>query len=382
MDIKDNFVRLYVKRFVIPRALILDVPGFVNFKISGKTSIFARQLLVPESFFINLEKVIVEKFGEKGKSIFYSVGKKFGYSFAQLGRFENISDHPGDAVKDWIVIASKFVEGTYASEISQVIDVKNKTVDYTLKNFVICRKLGYDFFLATGGAAGVIAWLFQDKNIEGYYYDNKFLEDGNICKVKCAPYKILKNSFSDNVFSETNLDDLTHDPMNYLKFNEEKPLRYNKSFSNYLDAKIFSYENGIVSYNYNKERFFLMEVSGMYLLEKELKANGLSNILFDIAYDAGKNLFSEFGQKDEKSCLELMAALGWGEILVLPPVNNKLNIVVNYFPWTKWYNEINFSMLSGFLSGMLSNIKGYKVRLENPIVDINNSYLAILYREI
>jgi hypothetical protein len=385
MDIKDNFVRLYIKRFVIPRALILDVPGFVNFKISGKTPIFARQLLVPESLFINLERAIVEKLGEKGKSIFYSIGKKFGYSFAQLGRFENISDHPGDAVKDWIVIASKFVEGTYASEINQVIDVKNKIVDYTLKNFVICRKLGYDFFLATGGAAGVIAWLFQDKNIEGYYYDNKFLDDGNICKVKCAPYQTLKDSFSGNIFSENNLNDLVHDPLSYLKFNQEKPLRYNKAFSNYLDAKIFSYENGIVSYNYNKEnkeRFFLMEVSGMYLLERELKANGLSNIIFDVSYDCGKNLFNQFGQKDEKSFLELMAALGWGEILILPSVNGKLNLVVNYFPWTKWYKEINFSMLSGFLSGVFSNIRGYKVRLGNPIVDINNNYLALLYNEI
>jgi hypothetical protein len=85
--------------------------------------------------------------GDKGKGVMYSLGKKFGYSFAQLGRFENIKDHPGEGVKDWIIVASKFVEGTYASEISQTIDVKNKTVDYTLKNFVICRKLGYDFFL-------------------------------------------------------------------------------------------------------------------------------------------------------------------------------------------------------------------------------------------
>jgi hypothetical protein len=142
MDIKDDVVRLYVKRFVIPKALIFDKPAFVDFKISGKTNVFARQILVPEAFFIRLEKKLVEKYKDAGKSAMYSIGKKFGYSFSQLGRFENINDHPGDSVKDWIIIASKFVEGTYASEIKQTADVGKKTVDYMLKNFVVCRSLG------------------------------------------------------------------------------------------------------------------------------------------------------------------------------------------------------------------------------------------------
>ena len=146
MDIKDDVVRLYVKRFVIPKALIFDKPAFVDFKISGKTNVFARQILVPETFFVDLEKRLVDEYGDAGKSAMYSIGKKFGYSFSQLGRFENIKDHPGDAVKDWVIVASKFVEGTYASEIKQTTDVANETVDYVLKNFVICRNLGYDFF--------------------------------------------------------------------------------------------------------------------------------------------------------------------------------------------------------------------------------------------
>ena len=206
VDIKDDVVRLYVKRFVIPRALIFDKPGFVDFKISGKTNVFARQVLVPENFFVNLEKNIVEEYGKDGKSAMYSIGKKFGYSFSQLGRFENINDHPGNSVKDWIIIASKFVEGTYASEITQTAKIEDKTVDYILKDFVICRKLGYDFFLATGGAAGVIAWLLQDKNIEGYYYDSKLENENHSCKVKCAPFDKLNKISTDNVFNENDLD--------------------------------------------------------------------------------------------------------------------------------------------------------------------------------
>jgi len=378
MDIKDDVVRLYVKRFVIPRALIFDKPGFVDFKISGKTNVFARQLLVPETFFVLLEEQIVKKYGEKGKRALYSIGKKFGYSFSQLGRFENINDHPGDAIKDWIIIASKFVEGTYASEITQKTNVKEKVVDFSLKNFVICRRLGYDFFLATGGAAGVIAWLLQDKTIEGYYYDNKFEKEEHRCKVKCAPADSFKKSY--NIFRETDLDDLAQNIQMYNKFNEEVIVRYTKSFSNYLDARVFDYRNGIILLNSNKERFFLMEVQCIYLLELILKENSMYTGIFDIAYTMGETLFGQFGTKIQP-LLELMTALGWGEIILLPEPNDRIKIVINHFPWTKWYKDIDYSIINGFLSGMFSKIYKRKIKFNKPQIDINNNYLTLVFQE-
>ncbi|MCK5477167.1 MAG: hypothetical protein KAI55_04565, partial [Candidatus Aenigmarchaeota archaeon] len=199
MDIKDSLVRLYVRKYIIPRALIFDKPGFVDFKISGKTEIFARQIILPEDFFVKFEQKIVEEFGEEGEKKLYSMGKIFGYSFAQQGRFENIKDHPGDKVKDWVVVASKFVEGTYASKITQRIDISKKTVDYTLKNFVICRKIGYDFIFAIGGAAGLIAWILQDNKIEGVLYNSESIGEENISRVKCAPPEILQKSSKNKI---------------------------------------------------------------------------------------------------------------------------------------------------------------------------------------
>ncbi len=381
MDIKDDVVRLYVKRFVIPKALIFDKPAFVDFKISGKTNVFARQILVPEAFFIQLEKKIVEKYKDEGKSAMYSIGKKFGYSFAQLGRFENINDHPGEAVKDWIIIASKFVEGTYASDIRQTADVGKKTVDYVLKNFVICRNLGYDFFLATGGAAGVIAWLLQDKNIEGYYYDSQFEGEDHTAKVKCAPYETLKEISKKDVFSENKLDNLKQDVQSYNKFNEEVEISYTKSFSNYLDAKVFTYEKGIIKLKSNGERFFLMEVSGLYLLELELKKRGMDKEIFDVAYEVGKKLFGGL-ENNTQSILELMVALGWGEIMILPAAKGKLQVVINHFPWTGWYKDIDFLITSGILSGILSVTYGRKVNFGKPSVDMNSGYLALVFKEM
>ena len=381
MDIKDDLVRLYVKQFVIPKALIFDKPGFVDFKISGKTNVFARQMLVPETFFVQLEKKIVEKYGDAGKGALYSVGKKFGYSFSQLGRFENINDHPGDQVKDWVIIASKFVEGTYASQINQSADVKNKTVDYTLRNFVICRTLGYDFFLATGGAAGVIAWLLQDKNIEGYYYDSQFEDKNHICKVKCAPFKTLKEFSKNNVFEETDLDNLKQDVQLYNKFNEEVKLGYTKSFSNYLDAKVFSYEKGIIELKSNNERFFLMEVSGLYLLEFVLKEKKMDGEIFDTAFFIGKTIFRDLGS-NTKSALELMTALGWGEIILTATGRNKIQIIINHFPWTGWYKNIDFLVVGGFLSGIFSSIYKKEIRLDKPEIDMHNGYLALVFKQV
>jgi len=380
MDIKDDVVRLYVKRFVIPKALIFDKPGFVDFKISGKTNVFARQLLVPEDFFIQLEKSIVEKYGDSGKSAMYSIGKKFGYSFSQLGRFENIKDHPGDKVKDWIIIASKFVEGTYASEIKQTSDVSKETVDYSLKNFVICRKLGYDFFLATGGAAGVIAWLLQDRNIEGYYYDSNFEGDEHVCKIKCAPFETLKAEGKE-AFKEIKLDNLQQDVQQYNKFNEEAQVSYTKSFSSYLDAKVFSYENGIIKFRSKGDRFFLMEVSGMYLLELELKQRKMDAAIFDIAYAVGKDLFGDAGL-DAKSILELLTALGWGEVLLMASVKNKMQIIIKHFPWTGWYKDIDFLTIGGLLSGAFSKVYKREVKLGKPQIDMNNNYLTLLFKEV
>jgi predicted hydrocarbon binding protein len=379
MDVKNDIAGMYIKRYVIPNALILDKPGFVDFKISGKTNVFARQLLFPETFFIDMERKIIEKYENTGRKVLYSIGKKFGYSFAQLGRFENIKDHPGEEIKRWIVIASKFIEGTYASEITQTVEVNNEMVEFTSKNFAICRKLGYDYIFATGGAAGVVSWLFQDREIEAYYYDSKFEGEDHICKVKCAPFKTLLN-LNKGIFNELNLDNLNQDIESYNKFNEEVELKYNKSFNSYLNAKVFRYHNGIIELASNKERFFLVEVSGLYLLELELKKNGMDDSLFETAKEVGKTIFKEFNSNPE-TMLEVLTALGWGEVLLASKENNKISIAINHFPWTSWYEKIDFLIIGGFLSGIFSSIYSRDIIFNKPKIDMHNNYLVLLFKE-
>lgn len=377
VNLKDSVVSLYVKKYIIPRALIFDKPGFVDFKISGKTTIFLRQLVIPETFFVYFEKKIVEEFGKDGEELLYSIGKKFGYSFAQNGRFENINDHPGEKIIDWIKIADKFVEGTYASNISETIDVNRKIIDYELKNFVICRKLGYDHFFARAGAAGLLAWILQDKKIEGCLYDSRFVSGEHFCKVKCALPVVLSKEFKGNFLSETNLDGLDQDMLAYQNFNREVDITNKKSFQNFLDSKMFTYVNGIITYQ-QKERFFLFEVSGMYLLEHEIKNKRMKEIMFDSAFSTGQKLFGESYNGNLSGVMDLLSALGWGEVLILQS-GKGINVILRHFPWTKYYKEVNFLIIGGLLSGIFSKIHGRKIVLKNPKVDTLEGHLTLLF---
>lgn len=376
IDVKDALVRLYVKRYIMPRALIFDKPGFVDFKISGKTPVFARQVIIPERFFVNLETAMLSEYGKKGEEILYKTGKRFGYSFAQLGRFENIKDHPGEAVKDWVVIASKFVEGTYASKITQRIDVRKKVVDYTLRNFVICRKIGYDLFFASGGAAGLIAWILQEPDIESKLYNSRYERNEHVCNVRCAPYDILKETFTEKLHREKNLEGLEQDPTTYRSFNEEVDIKYTKSFQTYLNAGLFTYHNGMISYKGKDERFFLMEVTAAYLLDLAMKGKKMRSILFNSAFSAGKEVF---GNYDVQSLAELLSALGWGEVV---PVSTKrgIKIIISRFPWTKYYKEVDYTIIRGILSGALTKIRRRETILEKPKISVSEGHLALLFQ--
>jgi hypothetical protein len=378
MAIQDKIVKLYVKNYIIPHALIFDKPGFVDFRISGKTPIFARQILFPENFFVTFEKQFIEKFGVRGERILYSIGKKFGYSFAQQGHFENIKGNPGKKVNKWINIASHFVEGTYASMIRPHIDNTNQLVEYTLKNFVICRKLGYDLFFATGGTAGLISWMFQNNNIEACLYDSRGFDETHTCNVLAAPAEIVKSRAKNGrFFTETNLSDLAQNPSEYEAFNKETTIKYTKSFQTFLDAKVIEYHRGIISHK--GQRFFLFEVGGMYLLEKGMKDKEMQDLMFNSAFEVGKELFPGSDNKDLLGIMELISALGWGELTIFSG-NAEFRVAIRHFPWTKYYKDIDYVIARGLFSGLFSRLFSRNIILEKPSMSISEGHLSLLFK--
>jgi len=380
MDLTDSVVRLYIQKFIMPRALIFDKPGFVDFKISGKTQIFVRQLLFPESFFVNLEREVINKYGEKGAQILYSIGKRFGYSFAQVGRFENIKDHPGNSVKKWITIACKFVEGTYASEISNQANIEKETIDVIFRNFAICRKLGYDWFIAIGGGAGVMAWILQNPKIEGVLYDGKFEDNGDhFCRLRYAPPAMLEELkgkiCGGKILTETGVDDLTPNFVDYLRFNAEVGIKYKKSFKDFLDARLFDYKRGVITYG--DERFFLLTVDALYLLELGFGKENMQKVIFDNAFKVGKEIFSN-KLNNISDILGLLSALGWGEPIDFS-TKQKFKVIINHFPWTKWYAMVDHVLISGFLSGVFSNVYKKNIIFRLKGHDLTHNSLSLIF---
>jgi hypothetical protein len=370
MSIKDNLVSAFIKGFVISRAQVFDQPGFIIFRITGKTDIYTRQVIFPESIFVNLEKKLIEKFGQSGKQLLYSTGKKWGYRFAAMQNFTRRSETKSNSeFLSFVNIMNTFIGGTYAKSMDYEFDFEKTLAKFELCDFVVVRVLGFDYFLALGGAAGLWCYLLERNDIEGIQIGGV---DGTILCEYSFPANLSKK---DLVLVETDLTGL--DPeKEYRSLNAISSNKFSKkSFSEYLNTKVFSHDAGAVSLG--KVRFFLFEACGMYLLERALTTPLQKNLLFEVSVDSGKEIVGQFKSPSSLLVSEVLSALGWGDILILQK-NSKVTILVEHFPWTKFYNEIDFVIFSGLLSGMLSTVLNRPIALEVNKKNITTSLCLVL----
>jgi len=344
MDVKDSAMRFYIQNFIISKYQNIETPGFVFFKLSGKSPIYARQVVMPESFFVNLEINIAKK-GRIHQQSLYSAGKKFGYRFSLLGGFSNILDKKGHELINYLSMINKFIEGTYATKIEFKADIYTKSCNYLMENPIVVNKLGYGYFLPLGAAAGLLSYIFQDSSIEGIleHFDLK-TDKGSLLY---APKGYLEKN-NKQFFSEENLSGL-EPTTDYINFNQVVPLKYSDySFKMLLDSKLFSFNNGVITNN--KERYFILEVSALYIIEKEL-FNYYEEI-YDAAFKSGYAMLENIGKISIKTIIDYLSAFGWGNVLITEK-DTRYIVNVNNFPYTKFYNKVNYSIFSGILSGML-----------------------------
>ncbi|MFA6049250.1 MAG: hypothetical protein WC792_04905 [Candidatus Micrarchaeia archaeon] len=372
MGIKDTVVGLYIKNYLIPRNQILDKPGFIAFNLSGKSSIFVRQVIIPESFFVNLEKKLIEQLGDEGKQILYSTGKRFGYRFALLGNFVTKNSVSSDELQDNLAIITKFIEGTYASEISAQTNLAIPKVEFTISRFVVIEKLGYGYFLPLGAAAGLMSRLFDDPHIEC----GQLPSLDNKQRILCAPNIFLTGEKIQH-FEETDLSKLEIE-RDYRALNEISQITNStRSFQQMIDSKLFSYHEGIITRG--EERYFIYEVSGLYLLELTLSNNKkTSSTFYDCAFQTGAN--SIVTEKTSADIINLLSAFGWGDPVILTK-DGKYRVIVTHYPWTQFFSEISFQMFCGIVSGMLSKIANRPVNVKLTSKTTNQGSLAIVLDE-
>jgi hypothetical protein len=380
MAIKDSVLAWFVKEYIIPNAQVLDKPGFIVFNISGRNPLTVRQTIVPENLFTTLEKKCIEQMGTEGKKLLYSIGKKFGYSFAIMGSFQTKKDTKKNELISYIKLVNKFIEGTYASQIDGQTDYERECVTFFLKNFVVCNKIGFGYFLPLGAGTGLVAKLFENEKIEGIHIHENDIKEK--CTIVCAPPTFLQENYpNDNFFVETDMNGLEMSSY-YRDFNKTAQINSsNHSFRKYLETGLFQYDHGIVTYK--NSRFFIYEVTGLYLLSIGFESNQIKDeLLFQSAFESGVETIKSLGldKKNIQSLIDILVAFGWGDPTI-KKTNDKVTMNIKYFPWTKYTEISKFTIFRGIFSGYLSGFSGREIILKKVEKNIQNGFFELTFME-
>jgi predicted hydrocarbon binding protein len=361
----------------MPRAQVLDQPGFIVFKMGGKSKIYSRQILFPESFLVDLESELINKFGDSARSSLYKAGKKFGHVFASMGNFftyKNFSEN--NKLIEYIGLLNNFIEGTYAKKMSFVSDLSLLKFDFTLDNFISCNKSGQGYFLPTGAAAGLLCYLFERDDIEGVQIKCQGKGE-KACLVTYAP---------EDYFKKSNISFLPANPFekikvqsDYANWNRIQPTKYSKkSFQMLLNAKHFTYDQGVIQKE--SQRYFIFEASGVYILENELKSNpDFLSVLSEVSIKQGKLLW-EIGAKDTSALCDLLTSFGWGDVFIIKK-SNKFLVNIDYYPWTSLFDKSEFTIIQGILKGALSKIDGRDIAFNSSKKSFVSGSMSISFTE-
>ncbi|MEM5872255.1 MAG: hypothetical protein QXD55_00105 [Candidatus Aenigmatarchaeota archaeon] len=365
MKIKDKISSWFIRNILIPKMEIINKPGFILMKFPFKEEESLREIGIPETLFVNLEKTTINPI------VFYSIGKKFAYLHASMLQLPTSKD------RNFKNFANFFVNyiGTIYGQIHHDINLPTKTLKLYMQNYIICPKNGLGYIFSEGVVAGIWSYAFQDYSIEAVQIKCQGRGD-KVCEVICSPSKKL-NKMKLKFFIVRDLENVRLNE-GYKEMNKIREAQYAKnSLEDLINSGFIKYSYGVV--NYKEDRYFLCEASLMYILERELKKlNNANKILFDVSFNWGKELIKKEKQDPCKFIMDFMPALGWGDIVVLKK-ENKYSVVISYFPWTKWADEINFTMIRGMLSGILSANR--KVLLKKIKKDISKGYLSLWLSE-
>jgi len=377
MRIKDKVVSSFIKNIIIPRNEIIDTPGFIILKISMQKEVAnIRELLLPESMFAEIESEIIKKYKNKGENALYSTGKKFCFRYGLISQYpttENIKNH-----SNFSYFLVRYLEAIYSSKIEHKIDYKKKIFNMKMWDYIVCRNNGIGLIFSDGAGAGLISYAFSNPNIEGVQVKCQGRGD-RYCEIICAPQETLKK-MKIKFLSETNMNNLELEE-SYNDINSIRKTEYSRtSFQDLINTRFFTQRTGIIKHN--DERFLLLESSIMYILEDELKKlKSADKLLFNISFKYGKKLVEKESKENfEMFIMDFLGASGFGDILILEE-KRKYKVIIRYFPWSRWVESTDFTMIRGIISGMLSRFLGKKIILKKVEKDISQGYFSVVFEE-
>ncbi len=367
MKLKEDLVLWYAKNIIAPNFVKYNHLGFVITEQSSKYGhTFQRDLFLSEELLIAVEDLVCEKMSN-GKELLYQIGKNFGWNYGKSFNMPTLKDYSEKEVADLALFLSKFVGATWAKRSDIKSDVSKKYFEIHFNDYVICSKNGKGYMLGEGGLAGLWGWLMDDFSIEGTQLTCEGRGDKECCFV-CAPRDYFKSK-NIEVMNHDELiehDNSTHE---YLELNKIRPTQFSGiSMKEMISENIVKYSGGKMTYQ--GDRYFPLDINFLYLIEYVLGRDEVgASILFDssresalaVAKKEGKNFSTDF-------ISDFMAAHGWGDLHVS---SDGKEVSVNYFPWHELYDEVEFNIFRGLLSGFLCqymNKSNLKVRIEHKSV--------------
>ncbi|MCX6664472.1 MAG: hypothetical protein NT038_00185 [Euryarchaeota archaeon] len=370
MPVKDKVVTWWIQNVILPKKEIIDKPGFIINTLSGNSqSIYLREFFLSEQLFELIETKIVQRYGDQGRQVLYSAGKKFGYLYASMSNFPTIKNNTKKKFIDFAYFLVRYIETLFAMDVEHEVDIENKIFTISAKDYIICRHNGLGHIMTEGGIAGIWAYVVQDQTVEGIQNECQGRGDQR-CRIICAPEEILKNKIS-NFYHEKSLHDQKFNNI-YKTLNEIRKSTYSSnSLNDLINAGFFKYRGGVLSYN--NMRFFAFDSHLLYLLDEEIvKLDGGEQILFDACFEFGKLLRETYGGTNyQKFIPDFFSALGFGDILVIN--SNKLRIASFFYPWTIFSKQSKYIIFRGIMSGFVSGSLGRNVQFNNVNVEIRNN---------
>jgi hypothetical protein len=379
MKIKDTIVSWYIRNVMMPKTEDIYNPGFIITKAGGEsTPIYLREIALPESIMVELEKKIVEGYQDRGKQILYSAGKKFGYSYASLAKFNTTENSTEKEFLDFLYYLILYVSGSYGSNGDYDIDVKSKRFELEVENYVVCPKNGFGLVMADGSISGVISYLLCDPSIEGVQVECQG-RGGKRCRVLCAtPEEMSSKNIS--FFKEIDLNKIEYTPT-YRDLNKiDKPHYAKSSLKNLIDTHFFLYSNNILTFQ--GERHFFCEFDILPVIEKEIqKLENGRDILFKCAFDYGKTIARKSKNMPEKLIMDYMSSTGWGDILVGKGSSGRYFVTVLSFPWSNSIEGTDYVVFRGIVSGVLSESIGSEIIFKTTNTSISQGKLNVRFEQ-
>ncbi len=346
-------INKWVLGILAPHLFQIGIPGFVLGRNPlGGQDAFVRNVFIPESFFVKLEREVVEKQGMDGKQALYAIGKKFGYRFSNLNHFPKMDPAMG------AVNIFSFFETLYAEKIETVPDAQKKTMVLKSKDMAVTRKEGGGYCITVGGCAGIWAYLLDDYSIESGISK---IGEGEYTLTAALPAKIAElglESLNCTEKPET-LDDNAYRRMNQPTLNIPQSAF---NMQKLMATGLFSYKEGSLKFAISDTRFVPVETWWLYAIEARFG--------IEMVRDIAKETFAEIGKEVKRQpepmmfITQMLTAFGFGYV-ELEKGEGRDIIIFRGYPWIGTeYEKTEFPFIRGAIMGFLEGHIGAIAQIE------------------